>query len=75
MSEQPLTLAEFLVAIRPHLERQVDAMISEADLEDRPFLTARRAQIMSEVTHATEAMNLRYRLREAEARLRPRLVE
>ena len=42
-SEQPLTLEEFLVAIRPHLERQVDATILEADAVDHPFLRAPRA--------------------------------
>lgn len=76
MTDQPLGLEEFLDAIRPELEHQVDQLIQDQDdPADRELFRRHRAQILRELIHAVRRRNLEHRLAEAEARLRPRLVE
>jgi hypothetical protein len=75
LTEQPLSLDEFLAAIQPELEREVDEMILAQPAHARALLMARREQILREYTAAVRIANLERRNRELEARLRPRLVE
>jgi hypothetical protein len=75
MTEQALTLDQFLEAIRPELERQVDEMVLAQPLPERMLLMARREQILREYTAAVRIAKLEHHNRELEARLRPRLVE
>jgi hypothetical protein len=73
--DTPLTVDEFMVEIGPELAHQVDAMIlAQAELQDRLYLMRHRSQILREYTRVTELRNLRYRLAQAEERLRPHLV-
>jgi hypothetical protein len=74
MTERPLSHDEFMGLIAPELERHVDEAILSTPPETRPALMLRREQILRELTHATEVANLRHRLAQAEARLRPRLM-
>ena len=69
-----LSVDEFLQAIRPELEYQVDQMICAQPLADRLVLMRHREQILERVITMNRIRNLEYRLAEAEARLRPRLV-
>jgi hypothetical protein len=70
-----LTADEFMIAIRPELERQVDEMILSQPPHERRLLMRHREILIREYARSTELVNLRHRLAEAEARLRPRLVE
>ena len=76
MTEQALTLDEFMVAIRPTIEADVDARIAaEADPQGRRMLLQHRSVIVGKMLDDIKIRNLERRLAEAEARLRPRLVE
>ena len=75
MNEQALTLDQFMEAIRPELEREVDEMILVQPAHARALLMARREQILREYTGAVRIANLEHRNRELEAPLPPRLVE
>jgi hypothetical protein len=67
---------ETMELLEPELEHQVDQMIlSEPDLEVRLAMMANRDKILHEYRQATLTANLRHRLAEAEARLRPTLVQ
>jgi hypothetical protein len=70
-----LTVSEFVELIRPEIERQVDEMILSQPTSERPLLLKHRELLIRECSRSTEIANLRHRLAEAEARLRPRLVE
>jgi hypothetical protein len=73
-TQYPLTIDEFLEAVRPELEYQVDQMICAQPLPDRLVLMRHREQILERVIIVNKIANLEHRLAEAEARLRPRLV-
>jgi hypothetical protein len=76
MTDRALTLDEFMLAIRPEIERQIDAQIAaEVDHEFRAVLMRCRGLLVSKAVDATRIANLERKLAEAEARLRPRLVE
>jgi hypothetical protein len=75
MTERALSLNEFMDAVRPTLEAQVDEWILEQSPADRRLLMLQRERIVRELVRTTEIVNLRHRLAEAEARLKPRLVE
>jgi hypothetical protein len=75
MTERSLSHDDFMDLIQPELERQVDEVILAAPPQERAALMLRREQILRALTHATEVANLRHRLAQAEARLRPRLAE
>jgi hypothetical protein len=64
-----------MILIQPELESQVDEMIAAQPITERAALIRRRALILDQLATATRIANLEYRLAEAEARLRPRLVE
>ena len=71
-----MTVNEFVEAIRPELEHQVDQMIlQEPDLQDRLLLMRHRDKIVRAYATQVRIANLEHRLAEADARLRPRLVE
>jgi hypothetical protein len=71
----PNDLDEFMSDIEPALEDQVDRIIrAENDPMVRLALIRQRGEILREYVHATRRANLEHRLREAEARLKPRLV-
>ena len=70
-----LTVDEFMDQIRPELERQIDEMILAQPASERPLLIRHRETLIREYARTTEVANLRHRLREAEERLRPKLVE
>jgi hypothetical protein len=76
MTEQALTLDEFMVAIRPTIEADIDAQIAaEPDPEGRALLRRYRSVLIGKALDANRIANLEHRLAEAEARLKPRLVE
>ena len=70
-----LSVDDFMILVQPELEYQVDTMIAAQPITEQPFLLRRRGLILSQLATATRIANLEYRLAEAEARLRPRLVE
>jgi hypothetical protein len=75
MAEYLMSVDEFVEFIEPELEYQVDQMILSApDLEMRLAMMKHREKILRECRQATLIANLRHRLGEAEARLRPTLV-
>jgi hypothetical protein len=70
------SIDESMELLEPELEHQVDQMILRVpDLEMRAALLAQRERILREFRQKTLIANLRYRLAEAEARLRPTLVQ
>ena len=75
MSRQDLSVDDFMILVQPELEHQVDTMIAAQPIAEQPFLLRRRGLILDQLATATRIANLEYRLAEAEARLRPRLVE
>ena len=76
MSERALSLDEFLEAIRPEVERNVDEQIlAEPDPEGRRLMMKCRSMIVGKMLDLIRIENLKRRLAETEARLRPRLVE
>jgi hypothetical protein len=76
MTEQALTLDEFMVVIRPTIEDNIDAQIAaEPDPKGRALLRRYRSILVNKAIDATRIANLERRLVEAEARLKPRLVE
>ena len=70
-----LSVDDFMILVRPELEHQVDEMIEAQPIAERPALLRRRALILDQLATATRIANLELRLAQAEARLRPRLVE
>jgi hypothetical protein len=75
MIDQALTLDEFMIAIRPEVEADIDRQIAaERDPEGRRLMTRYRSVLIGKALDATRIANLERRLAEAEARLRPRLV-
>jgi hypothetical protein len=70
------TVDEFVELIRPEIEADVDQQIAaEADPELRAALVKYRSVLVSKSLDHVRITNLRLRLAEAEARLKPRLVE
>jgi hypothetical protein len=75
MPEKPLSLEEWIVAIRPELERQVDEWIVAApDWDMRNAMLQRRKWLVDKLADITMIENLKRRNAELEERLRPRLV-
>jgi hypothetical protein len=75
MAEYLMSVDEFVEFIEPELEYQVDQLIlSVPHVEMRLAMVAHREKILHEYRQATLIQNLRHRLAEAEARLRPTLV-
>jgi hypothetical protein len=71
-----LTVDEFVEAIRPTVERDVDEQIlAEPDPEGRRVMARHRSVLIDKMLDAIRIANLEHRLAEAEARLRPRLLE
>jgi hypothetical protein len=70
-----LSVDDFLILIRPQLEQQVDEFIAAQPITERPAMIRQRGSLLGQLITATQIANLEYRLRETEARLRPRLVE
>jgi hypothetical protein len=70
-----LSVDDFLVLIRPQLEEQIDEFIAAQPIAERPAMMRQRESLLGQLITATKIANLEYRLRETEARLRPRLVE
>jgi hypothetical protein len=70
-----LSVDDFLVLIRPQLEEQVDEFIAAQPVTDRPAMVRQRKELLGQLMTATRIYNLERRLAEAEARLKPRLVE
>jgi hypothetical protein len=70
-----LSVDDFLVLIRPQLEQQIDEFIAAQPIAERPAMMRQRESLLGQLITATKIANLEYRLRETEARLRPRLVE
>jgi hypothetical protein len=76
MADRALTLDEFMEAIRPEIERDVDEQIAaEPDHEFRQVLVKYRSVLISKALDATRIANLERKLAETEARLKPRLVQ
>ena len=75
MSGQDLSVDDFMILIIPCLEEQVDEMIAAQPIIERPNLMRQRKQLVGQLFTATKIANLEYRLAQAEARLKPRLVE
>jgi len=73
--DRPLTLDEFMIAIRPELERQIDEFLLAQTPADRALLARHRNRLVDKLADCTKIANLEKRLAEAEARLKPRLVE
>jgi hypothetical protein len=70
------TVDEFVELIRPEIEADVDAQIAaEPDHGLRAMLVKYRSVLVSKAVDETRIANLQRRLTEAEARLKPRLVE
>jgi hypothetical protein len=70
------SIDESMELLEPELEHQVNQMILRVpDLEMRAALLAQRERILREFRQKTLIANLHYRLAEAEARLRPTLVQ
>jgi len=70
-----LTVDEFVELIRPEVEAGIDAWIADHPPEDRHILMRVRERMIDKALDLNKLANLQYRLAEAEARLRPRLVE
>jgi hypothetical protein len=70
-----LSVDDFMTLIIPQLEEQVDEFIAAQPITERAALIRQRRQLVDQLFTATKIANLEYRLRETEARLRPRLVE
>ena len=71
-----MDIDEFVAAIRPTVEHDIDAQIAaEPDPEFRRTLKRYRSVIISKQLDVIKIENLRRKLDEAEARLRPHLVE
>jgi hypothetical protein len=67
---------EFVELIRPMVERDVDDQIlAEPDPEGRRVMMRYRSVIVGKMLDHVRIQNLQHRLAEAEARLKPRLVE
>jgi hypothetical protein len=76
MSEKPLSLEDWIVAIRPELERQVDEwIVSAPDWDMRMAMLKRRKWLVDKLADITLIANLKRRNAELEERLRPKLVE
>jgi hypothetical protein len=76
MAAHRRSIDESMELLEPELEHQVDQMILSApDPDTRLAMMANRERILREYRQATLIANLRYRLAEAEARLRPTLVQ
>jgi FKBP-type peptidyl-prolyl cis-trans isomerase (trigger factor) len=76
MADRALTLDEFVLAIRPAVERQIDERIAaEPDHQLRQALRKYRSILISKTLDETRIANLERKLAETEARLRPRLME
>jgi hypothetical protein len=76
MTDQALTLDAFMIAIKPEVERQIDERIAaEPDHDLRQALRKYRSVLVSKTLDETRIANLERKLSEAEARLKPRLVE
>jgi hypothetical protein len=63
------------VAIRPQIECQIDAWILSHPPEDWALLMRARERVVDKALDTARIINLERRLTEAEARLKPRLVE
>jgi hypothetical protein len=77
MTESSLSVPEFMAAIRPELERQVDEMILAQPEHEQKLLRKYRSVLIRQAMLATEAANWRRRAELAEEqlqRLQPRLV-
>jgi hypothetical protein len=70
-----LSVDDFLLLITPQLEQQIDEFIAAQPIAERPAMIRQRGALLGQLLTATKIRNLEYRLRETEARLRPRLVE
>jgi hypothetical protein len=74
-----MNLEDFMAAIRPTLEADIDAQIeAEPDPEVRALLRRHRSMLVARSLDATRIANLRFKLDAAEdrlARLEPQLVE
>jgi hypothetical protein len=70
-----LSVDDFLVLIRPQLEQQIDEFIAAQPITERPAMMRQRKELLGQLITATKIANLECRLRETEAKLRPRLVE
>jgi hypothetical protein len=71
-----MDIDEFVETIRPEVEADVDRQIAaEPDPDLRRMLARHRGVLIGKALDATRIANLKYRLAEVEARLRPRLVE
>ena len=75
MSGQDLSVDDFMILIIPCLEEQVDEMIAAQPIIERPNLMRQRKQLVGQLFTATKIANLKCRLAQAEARLKPRLVK
>jgi hypothetical protein len=75
LPDRRLTIDEFMTVIEPELEYQLDqAILGVSDAPMRLAMVANREKILREYRNAVLIANLRHRLAEAEARLRPTLV-
>jgi hypothetical protein len=70
-----LSVDDFMTLVLPQLEEQVDEFIAAQPITDRPAMIRQRKQLVEQLFTATKIANLEYRLRETEAKLRPRLVK
>ena len=71
-----MDIDEFMAAITPEIEADVDAQIAAVpDPEDRRLLMRYRSVIVGKMVDSVKIANLQRKLDEAEARLRPHLVE
>jgi hypothetical protein len=75
MTTYDLSVDDFMTLIIPQLEEQVDEFIAAQPIADRPAMMRQRKQLVGQLFTATKIHNLERRLAEAEARLKPRLVE
>jgi hypothetical protein len=76
MTEKALSIDQFMDVIEPQLAQQVDEMIlRQPDQDMRLMLMRGREKILREYRNATLIANLRARIAELEARLKPRAVQ
>jgi hypothetical protein len=75
VSERALTVDEYLEAIRPEIENDVDTWIMGHPPEVRRILMRAREELIAKTMIANKIETLERRLAEAEARLKPRLVQ
>jgi hypothetical protein len=69
------SVEEYVQAIRPELERDIDEQIAaQTDPEWRAIMKRHRARLIHESMQACRIANYRHRMEHFEARLRPALV-